>query len=421
MSAPFSIGRMVPRVVGPNRIYLGWHIAWVVFLSGGLSIGMTQYSFGLFAEPMESRFGWNRTEFNAALSFGFISGLLAPLAGRLMDRFGVRPVLVFSLVLISAGFAMRPLISELWHWYLSNALVFAGFPGATVLASGKVVGLWFPTTRGRMMGVITSGNNFGGLTMAPLAALLIVGSGWEWTYLVFGIIMALVCVAALLIVRDRPEEVEAEARRAGRVELLSSAGRAVSRSGVTLSQALRSKNFYLITVGLTAASFTYSGILTQIVPHLENEGFSTAVAAGALTMVAGMGMVSKLGFGRLSESIGARDATVISIALQTLGVVLMIMPGGAAATWAGVFVFGMGFGGLGALIALLVSESFGQRAFGAIMGMVNLSMATSMTAGPLMAGALFDATGSYQVPFGIISGVFALGIAALLLSKRRYE
>ena len=138
----------LPRLFGPNRIYLGWHIAWVVFLSGGLSIGMSQYAFGIFAEPMESRFGWSRTEFNAALSFGFISGLLAPVVGRLMDRYGVRPVLVVSLALISSGFLLRPLISELWHWYLFHALVFAGFPGATMLASGKVVGMWFPITRG---------------------------------------------------------------------------------------------------------------------------------------------------------------------------------------------------------------------------------------------------------------------------------
>ena len=76
----------VPRLFGPNRVYLGWHIAWIVFLSGGLTIGMTQYAFGSFAEPMETQFGWSRTEFNAALSFAFISGLLSPFVGRLMGQ-----------------------------------------------------------------------------------------------------------------------------------------------------------------------------------------------------------------------------------------------------------------------------------------------------------------------------------------------
>ena len=408
----------LPRLFGPNRIYLGWHIAWVVFLSGGLSIGMSQYAFGIFAEPMESRFGWSRTEFNAALSFGFISGLLAPVVGRLMDRYGVRPVLVVSLALISSGFLLRPLISELWHWYLFHALVFAGFPGATMLASGKVVGMWFPITRGRMMGAVTAGNNFGGLTMVPLATLVLASAGWEWAYLSFGIIMAVVAVAALFIVRDRREVLEAEARRTGRLDMLSSAARVAARTGLTLRQALKTRTFYLMTIGLTAASFTYQGILTQIVPHLETEGFSKAAAAAALTLVAAMGIGSKMIFGRLSESITARRAAIISVALQAIGVGLMIAPGGNLVLWSGVFVFGLGFGGLGALIVLSISEAFGLYAFGAIMGMVNLAMITSMTAGPLLTGALFDATGSYDAPFAIIIGIFILGAVALLAAKR---
>ena len=408
----------LPRLFGPNRVYLGWHIAWIVFLSGGLTIGMTQYAFGSFAEPMETQFGWSRTEFNAALSFAFISGLLSPLVGRLMDRYGVRPIVVVSVALISAGFFLRPLISELWHWYFFHALVFAGMPGATVLASGKVVGMWFPVTRGRMMGVVTAGNNFGGLTMVPLAALVLAIAGWEWTYLTFGTIMALVAVAALLIIRDRQEDVEAEARRTGRLNMLTGAARSVARTGLTLRQTLKTRNFYLVTLGLTAASFTYQGILTQIVPHLENEGFSTTAAAAALTLVAAMGIGSKLSFGRLSESISARRAAVISVALQAIGVGMMIAPGGSAMLWAGVFVFGLGYGGLGAMIVLSVSEAFGLYAFGAIMGMVNLVMITSMVGGPLLTGALYDATGSYDAPFAIIIGIFVFGMVALLATKR---
>lgn len=408
----------LPRLFGPDRVYLGWHIVWIVFLSGGLTIGITQYAFGSFAEPMESRFGWSRTEFNAALSFAFISGLLSPFVGRLMDRYGVRPIVVVSVALISAGLLLRPLISELWHWYFFHALVFAGMPGATVLASGKVVGMWFPVTRGRMMGVVTAGNNFGGLTMVPLAALVLAIAGWEWAYLTFGIIMALVAIAALLIIRDRQEDVEAEARRTGRLNMLTGAAKSVARTGLTLRQAMKTRNFYLITLGLTAASFTYQGILTQIVPHLENEGFSTTAAAAALTLVAAMGIGSKLSFGRLSESISARRAAIISVAFQAIGVGLMITPGGSLILWSGVFVFGLGYGGLGAMIVLSVSEAFGLYAFGAIMGMVNLVMIVSMVGGPLLTGALYDATGSYDTPFAIIIGIFAFGMAALLATKR---
>ena len=277
-----------------------------------------------------------------------------------------------SVALISAGLLLRPLISELWHWYFFHALVFAGMPGATVLASGKVVGMWFPITRGRMMGVVTAGNNFGGLTMVPLAALVLAIAGWEWAYLTFGIIMALVAVAALLIIPGPA------GRRGGRGAADRQAEHAHRRGEVGRPDRTDPETGHedpqlhtWVTLGLTAASFTYQGILTQIVPHLENEGFSTTAAAAALTLVAAMGIGSKLSFGRLSESISARRAAVISVAFQAIGVGLMIAPGGSLVLWSGVFVFGLGYGGLGAMIVLSVSEAFGLYAFGAIMGMVN--------------------------------------------------
>ena len=105
-------------------IYHGYYVAAVVFLSTGLSIGTAQYAFGEFARPLQEEFGWSKTEFSAALSFAFVSGAFAPFIGRLSDRLGTRPVIVVSLLMVSAGFALRPLISELWHWYLFSALVY---------------------------------------------------------------------------------------------------------------------------------------------------------------------------------------------------------------------------------------------------------------------------------------------------------
>ncbi|MEX0762222.1 MAG: MFS transporter [Dehalococcoidia bacterium] len=408
----------VPRLTGPTRIYHGWHVAWVVFLSTGLSIGMAQYAFGVFGPELEEEFGWSRTQVNASLSFAFISGMSAPLVGRLADRFGTRPVLVVSLLLAATGFALRPLISELWHLYLFSTLVYVGFPGATVLPAGKMVGLWFPTTRGRMMGMVTAGNNFGGLTMVPFAAALVALAGWRWAYFGFGVMLAVLAVAALAIIRERASDVEAEIDRTGRTESFGGEVKAAARAGLTVSQALRTPAFYLVTVAITAATFTYQGIITQLIQHLENVGISHGAASAALSLVAAMGIGSKLAFGRASESIGARQAMVISTALQALGLGLMIAPGGTMAVWAGVFVFGLGFGGLGALIVLVVSETFGLREYGGIMGLVQFATIISFAGGPLLAGMVFDATGSYQNWFAAIIGIFALGITALLLTRR---
>ena len=200
--------RPLPRALAANleawRLHYGWLVIVVAFLSTGLAIGSSQYAFGIFVEPLERDFGWTRIEINAALSFGAVSGAIAPLVGRLMDRVGARPVMVVSMSLIALSYLLRPYMTELWHWYGLSILLFVGYPGATILPAGRLVGIWFPRTRGRMMGFTTMGNNFGGLTLTPLAGAITTAAGWQWAFRAFGFAGALVALATLLAVREHP-------------------------------------------------------------------------------------------------------------------------------------------------------------------------------------------------------------------------
>ncbi|MCH8229588.1 MAG: MFS transporter [Chloroflexi bacterium] len=399
-----------------GRIYRGYPIAVIVFLSTGLSVGMTQYSFGEFAGPLKEQFGWTQTQLNLSLAFSFISGIIAPFMGRLSDRAGIRPVMFGSLLLIAIGFALRPFITELWHWYLFSALVYAGFPGATLLPAGKVVGLWFPKTRGRVMGAVVAGNNFGGMTMPPLAAGIIAVVSWEVAYVTFAVIMALLALVALLVVVEDSASVRVEMERTGRGDQVE-ISQAAAQTGVTVRQALRNRNFWLIMIGLVAATFTYQGVLTQLRQHFEESGFEPALATTAVSIIAGMGIGSKLAFGRASERITARIATVISVLLQAIGVLMIASADTQVLLWVGIFVFGLGFGGLGALIVLVVQEAFGMKEFGGIMGVVQVGMIVSGAGAPFLAGALHDSTGSFDSTFLIIAGIFVIGIVALLLAR----
>ncbi len=399
-----------------GRIYRGYPIAVIVFLSTGLSVGMTQYSFGEFAGPLKEQFGWTQTQLNLSLAFSFISGIIAPFMGGLSDRAGIRPVMFGSLLLIAIGFALRPFITELWHWYLFSALVYAGFPGATLLPAGKVVGLWFPKTRGRVMGAVVAGNNFGGMTMPPLAAGIIAVVSWEVAYVTFAVIMALLALVALLVVVEDSASVRVEMERTGRGDQVE-ISQAAAQTGITVRQALRNRNFWLIMIGLVAATFTYQGVLTQLRQHFEESGFEPALATTAVSIIAGMGIGSKLAFGRASERITARIATVISVLLQAIGVLMIASADTQALLWVGIFVFGLGFGGLGALIVLVVQEAFGMKEFGGIMGVVQVGMIVSGAGAPFLAGALHDSTGSFDSTFLIIVGIFAIGIVALLFAR----
>ena len=399
-----------------RQIYRGYPIAIVVFLSTGLSVGMTQYAFGEFAGPLREQFGWSQTQLNLSLAFSFISGLCAPFVGNLSDRIGIRPVMFGSILIIAIGFLLRPFITELWHWYLFSTLVYAGFPGATVMPGGKMVGLWFPKTRGRMMGAVMAGNNFGGITMPPLAAAIIVVFSWQTAYVVFGVIMGALAVMALFVIVEDEKKVESEMKRTGRGDQAQVA-RAAAQAGVSLRQALRNRTFWLVTIGLVAATFTYQGVLTQLRQHFEESGFTPAMATTAVSTIAGMGIFSKLAFGRASEKITARIATILSIALQMVGVLIIAQVDASHLLWLGIFVFGLGFGGLGALALLLVQEMFGMKEFGGIMGIMQVGMIASGTGAPMIAGAIHDSSGSFDSAFLIVAAIFIVGIAALALAR----
>ena len=397
------------------RSNYGWLVIAAVFLSTGLAIGSSQYAFGVFVDPLEEEFGWSRTQINTSLSFLALSSLIAPVVGRIMDRFGARPVMYGSLVLLSLSYLLRPFITELWHWYAVSVLQYLAFPGAAMLPAGRLVAIWFPRTRGRMMGLATMGANFGGFTMTPLAGLVVGVASWQWGYGVFGFLALGVGMLALLVVREAPRtplEVEAGTAREEGANGDDASGLALT--GVTPREALRSRSFYRVTLAILLAAFTYSAILPQVIPHLTNEGISTGQATLLLSVMAAFGMVGKLLFGYLSERITARNAFIVSLFGQILGVVLIVASGASPLVWLALPVFGLAFGGLGALMPLIVQETFGVRAFGSIFGMVNMATVVSFLSGPILVGLVFDATGSYRPAFITIAAFYFIGALVLI-------
>ena len=146
----------------------------IIFASMAVAIGTGQYAFGVFVEPLEQQFAWSRTQINASLSFFAIGSLSAPLVGRIMDKVGARPVMAASLILFGGSYLLRPFMSELWHWYALSIMQFAGMPGSAMLPAGKLIGTWFPRTRGRMLGIAMMGANFGGVVMPVFASVLVI-------------------------------------------------------------------------------------------------------------------------------------------------------------------------------------------------------------------------------------------------------
>jgi MFS family permease len=391
-----------------NFAHRGWLVVAVVFLGAGLAIGMSNYAFGLFVEPLEDTFGWRRTYISASLSFMALGSLLSPLLGTLMDRHGARPVMAISLALIGLSFALRPLMTELWHWYALSALQFAAFSGAAILPAGRLVGLWFPHKRGRVMGLTMMGNNFGGLAIPPLVGLSL-GSGgsWEAAYFTVGMAaIALAVVAAVVIVEPGPRTRATAAAVPGGVRQIT---------GWTLQQAIRTRAFFAVTAAIMLGNFTYTTVLAHVSVHLEGRGVPETSAFWAISVLAASGMAGKLGLGYMTERVPARFVMMVAFGGQIVGIVLILTVVSGGAMWVSVGLFGFFMGSFGALAPLLVQDSFGIKRFGSIMGIISATTVVSFGLGPIAAGLSYDLFGGYGPVF--IAVAIAFGVAALALTQ----
>lgn len=389
----------------------------VLFASTAVAVGVSQYAFGLFILPLEETFGWTRTEISASLSFAAVGGLTAPLLGRAMDRFGARPILVLSLAVFAASFCLRPLMTELWHWYALSFLQFATFSGMTVLPAGRLVASWFPRTRGRMIGIAAAGNNVGGLVLPLFVAALLAAMSWSGASLAIGLAAFAIAGGAILVIRESPAD-----SGAGRASPTSGPPPSPSpEPGEELGSTLRTRTFYTVLAAVTLGSFTYSAILPHALAHMVDRGMADASALSALGAIAVGGIGGKLLFGWLADRFSARRLMAANLLGQAVFAAFLAVAAGAASLAAAACFYGLFMGGFGALYILVVQESFDMRRFGSVMGLINLGGVVPFGAGPIIAGISYDVSGSYGVGFLAVGGLFLVAAGALLFSDSRAE
>ena len=150
---------------------------------------------------MAYEFGWTRTQINASLSFLAVGQILGPLVGRIIDLRGPRMIVAVCVGLTASSYLVRPMMTELWHWYALSFIQYAGF-SATMTPVGRIVGLWFPKARGRVMGVAMMGNNFGGVVLPGIVGAVIAYGGWQTGYYLQGLLTSFIAITVLVALRE---------------------------------------------------------------------------------------------------------------------------------------------------------------------------------------------------------------------------
>jgi MFS family permease len=400
----------VPAADEASLAFPGWRVLLGAVLGLAFSPGpMVFGSMGLIAPFLAASHGWNRGEIMLSLSLFNISGIVtAPYTGRLIDRLGVRAVLLPSLLLLAAGFvALAFLSTSLWAFY-AVAFVWGGLTvGTQSISYTKLISGWFVAHRGLAIGIAAAGLGVGYSIVPLLMARLLGTMGWQAAYAVLG----LVVLAVPLLVNWGVARPNPQARA------LHGAG-----EGLSLGEAVRTPAFALMALSILLAS----AALTGVVPHMAllalDRGFSKGDAAITASVYGLSTVLGRVVVGWLADRFAVPRVAAVFFGLSMLGFVLAGAFGAAASMPLLVFLslmIGLGFGAESDVIALLIMRFFGRRAFGAIYGWLLSAFLVGASIGAPLFGFGHDAFHSYGVALFVAAGVMAAAVALMLLLDRQ--
>lgn len=388
--------------------YRRWLVAGTTFLSVGTSIGFVQYAFQAFVIPLEEEFGWSRTQINLSLSLGIASSFIAPIAGRFLDKYGSTKIMSLSLLLVTLGFFMRGSMNDLWQLYLSSILLYVGIPGATQLPLGKLMGLWFPKIRGRMIGFTMAGNNFSAVVTVPIATFIILASGWRFAFYALGITTLIVLVLVLLFIKDdKNYNFEKKDRNESKKE---------SEKDYELSDAIRTSAFWFLVSGMTLQQFARTTVVIQLVPHFVAKDIGVGLASSMMSAFGIFAVISKLISGWLSDLIPSRFILIIVVIFQMIGI-QFVLAERQELMWIGSSLMGLGIGAMGVLGPAITTELFGLKRYSSIFGFINMPIAFPIIIGPIFSGIIFDRYKTYTLAFNLVELLLIISIISFIFVR----
>ena len=398
-----------------TKLFYGWVVVGGAFVVLFMAYG-TQYAFGVFFAALLDEFGWSRASLSGIFSlYAFLYCVLGLLAGRLTDLWGPRVVIAMGGVFLGVGLAGMSRVSQLWHPYLLYGIVAAlGMSTAYVPCNATVV-KWFVRQRGLALGVATSGGSLGTFALPPVAAALVGALGWRWAYVLFGAGIFLTLNLVATVMRRDPEVLGLSPD--GAAWSAATAAPATPEIQWPLRLAIRTGAFWLIFGVFTATWIPVFIPLVHIVPFARDFGMSSLVASTVLSALGIAAVVGRLAMGAVSDTIGRRPALALVIALQTAAFLGFALVHGLPSLYLVALGFGFSYGAVSTLFPAIVGDFFGREQAGSLVGFL-FALAGSMAAwGPLVAGAIYDATGAYTRAF--LLSAASNGVALVLLAFAR--
>lgn len=391
------------------RFFYGYIIVVLCYLLSMLVFGVYN-SFGVFFDPILTDFNWGKALTSGAFAVStLMQGVSGILCGNLTDKIGPRLVMTIGAILLGAGYVLMAYISNAIQFYLVYGLVIGAGVGCFWVPLLSTISRWFSRKRGLMVGIFLTGVGAGTFVLPPVINLLIQHYQWRTASAIVGLLTLIVCITLPQFIKRDPsmtgELPDGENKPLKHVESLD-------YKGFSLKEALQTQQFWIILAIFFCCGWIGYIMIVYIVPYALYSGMSPSAATNILAVSGIFSGIGAFTAGIIADRMGVKKVALVCFIVLGISLLWFLFYRNIWQFYLFGAVFGLAFGAVGVMEMLTVVWLFGLKANAFILAAVDLGLLCGTAFGPVTAGYIFDAAGSYQIAF-ILN--FALSLVPILL------
>ncbi|HXE81986.1 MAG TPA: MFS transporter [Gemmatimonadales bacterium] len=402
-----------------RKVHYAWVIAGVTFLVLLVTAGIRATP-GVLMVPLESEFGWSRALISLAVAINIaLFGLIGPFAAAVMDRYGLRRVVLAALALLTVSVGLTTRMQHEWQLLLLWGVLVGSGTGVTSMVLAAVIATrWFDERRGLVLGALSAANATGQLVFLPVLARQIERHGWRSAALIVAVVAAVVFAIVAVFMRDRPEDLGLT--RYGSTPSAAIPVRPLAPVAA-LRYASRSRAFWLLAGTFFICGASTNGLIgTHLIAACHDYGIAEVQAAGLLAVMGIFDIIGTTASGWLTDRYSSRYLLFGYYTLR--GVSLLFLPltldnGAHGLGWFAVF-YGLDWVATVPPTVRLTTEAFGRENTGVIYGWIGASHQLGASLAAFGAGAIRTTAGDYRMAFWI-AGVLCIVAGTALLTASR--
>ncbi len=396
-----------------KKIYYGWYIALSGTITSFISLAVLQIGHGAFINDIYEELSWSMTAISTGFSIRvFGAGILSPLGGYLIDKFGPRITCITGTTLTFIGLILFSIMTQLWVFYLSSIIIAIGMSIGSHNAITASIMHWFDKKRGFAYSFSATGRALGYIGIVPITILLS-NYGWRDTSLYASYFFFIVSLPASFVIKPNPD-------LENKLQINTKDEKRISDNEYGITDALKTPAFWFLAFAQLIYSFGNQMNLVHQQPALKSIGYSLSAVALIVTIFGGIQVFGRLGSGWIGDRIGRSFLLMISFLLMGVGWIglLFATPGVIFFISLYLLFYTAGQSAHTATDQTVVADFFGITRFATIKGSMQLIALVGGITGPIMAGRIYDIYGSYDIAFIILCPVVSLGTLCVFMARK---